>query len=384
MAARKAKAREPDPPTQLAELAAGIERGGLARGYVLRGEERYFRDRALDAIRVRAVADGLEVRIHDGDDPDFSPAALMNDLGGGGLFSARQLVVARSIEKHLPKTAKEESALLTKLIAFLGGADVGALVVSVGALRADHKLVKAVEAVGGVVLSSRKLWDSPPPWGNADPRRVELVTWLVARAREAGLKLSPDQAVYVCAAIGNDLFALEDQLVKLREAPRGADLTALVAWEAAVSPWTVAEHVVAGDLPRGLDGIEGLFRGGFEERDGRRLVDSAGLAQILISGLLGAVRKGLAIASEVERGRSPDEAARAAGIAGAPAMVQRELARAAQHDAATWQERLADLADLERRSKSTGGVEVDDFTLLAVRWRDRARGKRRAPSGAGR
>jgi hypothetical protein len=55
MAARKTKAREPDPRAQLAELLAALERGGLARGYVLRGDERYFRDRALEAIKARAI-----------------------------------------------------------------------------------------------------------------------------------------------------------------------------------------------------------------------------------------------------------------------------------------------------------------------------------------
>jgi len=377
MAARKGKAREPDPPTQLADLTAALERDGLVRGYVLRGDERYFRDRALEAIKARAAQDGLEPRMHDGEDPDFDASALMNDLGGGGLFAARQLVVARSVEKHLPKSAKEKSSLCDRLESFLAGDDVGTLVVSVGSLRADHRLVKAVVAAGGGTLTSRKLWDTPPPWGNDDPRRVELVTWLVGRAREMGLKLNPDQAVYVCAATGNDLFALEDQIKKLRDAPRGSDLQSIVSWEAAASPWAVAEHLVIGDLPRALGGIESLFRGGFAERDGRRLVDAAGLAQILLSGLIGAVRKGLAIASGVERGLSPEDAARAAGVSGAPTTVRREIERAATHDAAAWRRRLEDLADLERRSKSTGGVEVDDFTLLAVRWR------RRKPARAG-
>jgi DNA polymerase III delta subunit len=368
MAARKA--REANPQTQLAELVRGIEREGLAHAYLLRGDERYFRDRALDAIKARAVADGLDVRMHDGEDPDFSPARLMDDLGGSGLFAARQLVVARGVEKELPKTAKEESALLDKLLAFLGGSDVGTLVVSVGALRADHKLAKAIAAAGGGTMTSRKLYDSPPPWGSSDPRRVELVEWLVGRAREMGMRMTPDQAVYVCAATGNDLFALEDQIAKLRDAPRDADLQALLGWEATASPWQVAGDMVEGNLANALAGIETLFRGGFTERDGRRLVDAAGLAQILISGLLGSVRKGLAIATAVERGASPSEAARAAGLAGAPAVVQREIERAAKHGSATWRARLEDMADLERRSKSTGGVEVDDFALLAVRWRD--------------
>lgn len=378
MAARAQKAREPDPPTQLRELEGALERGGLQRGYVLRGDERYFRDRALEAIKERAAKDGLELRMHDGEDPDFALGRLLDDLGGGGLFAARELVVARNVEKELQKVEGEASALARGIEAFLGS-DAGTVVVSAPALRADHAVVKAVTAAGGTVLTSRKLWDSPPPWSNGDPRRAELVLWLEGRARALGLRLSSDQALYVAAATGNDLFALEDQLLKVRDAPAGSALKNLVTWEALTTPWSVADALLAGDLARGVGGVEALFAAGFEERDGRRLVEAAGLAQILIGSLQSGVRKALAVAEGVAAGAAPEEAARAAGIAGAPVTVQRELARAAARSAAEWRGLLEDLADLERRSKSTAGVEADDFTLLAVRWRDRAtRAPRRA------
>ena len=367
MAARAFKPRETDPATQLRELKAGLAHG-LARGYALRGEERYFRDRALDAIKERAAEDGLELRMHDGEDPDFALTRLLDDLGGGGLFAARQLVVARNVEEELAKVDRESRPLTRAIEAFLA-ADAGPVVVSAASLRADHAVVKAVTAAGGFVLASRRLWDSPPPWASADPRRAELVLWLGERARELGARLSPDQAVYVAAAKGNDLYALEGELKKLRDAPAGSVLQELVAFESASSPWSVAESLAAGDLARGLNGVEALFRAGFEERDGRRQVEAPALAQILLGSLHGAVRRGLAVAEGVAAGRSPEDAARDAGIAGAPAIVQRELARAQSRGAEEWRRMLEDLADLERRSKSTAGVEVDDFALLAVRWR---------------
>ncbi len=380
MAERAKKPREADPPEQLAELEAELGRG-LRRGYVLRGEERYFRERALDRIRARAGAEGLEVRLHDAENPDYSLARLLDDLSGSGLFAARQVVVARNVEKELAKAGKEKSPLVQAAEAFLAGPDAGTLVIACASLRADHSLVKAVQAAGGSVLSSRKLWDSPPPWGNADPRRVELVLWVLERARALSVKLSPDQAVYLAAATGNDLFALEERLAKLRELPAGTSLREIAPWEATASPWSVAEGMVTGELSRALGGIEALFAGGFEERDGRRLVDPAGIAQILIGSLYSSVRRALAIAEGLARGLGGEEAARAAGVAGAPAVVQREIARAEGVPAAAWRKRLAELLQLERRSKSTVGVEAEDFTLLAVRWRARGKPGARTPAG---
>jgi DNA polymerase III delta subunit len=377
MAARASKPREADPATQVRDLEAALARGGLARAYVLRGEERYFRDRALEALRARALADGLEVRLHDAEDPDFALTRLLDDLGGAGLFAARQLVVARNVEDELQKVDQRASPLARALEAFLA-ADAGTAVVSAAALRADHSFVRAVAAAGGTVLTSRRLYDSPPPWGNPDPRRAELVLWLGERARELGVRLGPDQAVYVAAATGNDLYALEDQLQKLRDAPAGSGLRDLVGWEASAAPWSVSEAMVAGDLARGLGGIETLFAGGFEERDGRRLVEAPALAQILLGALQGLVRRGLAVSEAIAAGAAPEDAAREAGAAGPPAAVQRDLARAQSRGAAQWRRMLEDLADVERRSKSTAGVEADDFALLALRWRDPAT---RAPRG---
>ncbi|MEM7308629.1 MAG: DNA polymerase III subunit delta [Planctomycetota bacterium] len=368
MAARRAKAREADPPTQLRTLLEALKRDGLAPGYVLRGEERYFRDRALDAVRERATEAGVEVRLHDAQDPDFSLARLLDDLGGGGLFAAAQLVIARNVEKELKKSGKDQSPLTRAVSAFAAAAEGSSVMLSAGNLRADHAAVKAITAAGGAVLTSRRLWDSPPPWGNPDPRRAELVVWLTDRAREMGVRLTPENAVYVAAATGNDLFALEDQLEKLRDAPTGSDLRSVVGWDASASPWAVTDALLGGDLARALGGIESLFRGGFEERDGRRMVDPVGLAMILVGALQAGVRKGLAISTAMADGRSGDDAARAAGVSGAPSTVQAQIARAQVHDPETWRERLSDLAAIERQAKS-GGVEADDFVLLAVRWR---------------
>lgn len=368
MAARSKRAA--DPTSELGDLERELARGSLARGYLLRGDERYFHERAIELVRERARAAGYELSSHDAgkENAELSVAALIDDVAGGGLFAARRLVVVRSPEEHLKKAGSEQSPLTRALCAFLAASeDPGTLVVSAPGLRADHALAKALAAAGGRTLELRRLYDSPPPW-SPDPTQVELVRWFVARAREKGVRIDAARAVYVCAATGNDLFALDDRIARL--AAGGAEgLREAVPWEAATTPWAVAEPIVAGDLARGLFGVEALFRGGFQEKGGRRLLDGVALAAMLVSSLQRNVRQGLALRSALDLGESPEAAARAAGAAGPPQAVQAALARAGRRGADAWRRMLEDLGALERRAKSGAGVDENDFAHLALAWR---------------
>jgi DNA polymerase III delta subunit len=126
MAQRK---READPPTQIAELERALASKGLERGYVLRGDERYFREQATQRIREKAVAEGLEVCFHDGKDPDFQLGACLEDLTGRSLFAAERLVVIRNAEALLKKSGKEQSPLTRALLAFVEHEELGGAVV---------------------------------------------------------------------------------------------------------------------------------------------------------------------------------------------------------------------------------------------------------------
>ena len=364
MAARKR--REPDPPEALDALRSSLQQG-LARGYVLRGEEGYFREQAIDQVKARGLADGYELCLHDADkgNPDFRLSALIDDLTGSGLFASRRLIVIRHPEDVLKKVAGKDAPLTSAIASFLAAPDdVGCVVISAASLRADHAVSKAVSAHGGKLLSLRKLWDGPPPW-NPDPRQSELVKWAMRRAREIGARLTPDQAVYVCAATGNDLAALDDQLERLRSAPDGS-LAEVVEWDATVAPWSVADQLVGGDLPRALASIETLFRGGFQDKTGRRLVDAGGLSNVLIGSLQRGVRQGLVLSSELARGTSEEEATRMVGASGRAAGTALERAR--RRPARAWRAMLEDVADLDRRAKSSAGVDANDFSTLALRW----------------
>jgi len=355
MAARRA--READPMTQLTEMAQGLEQG-LKTAYVMRGEERYFREKGIDLIKKKAEEAGLEICAHDAADPDFQLSRLLEDLSGSGLFSTARCVIVRSAEKVMKKSGKEEAPLVRKLLGVLAGDDSSGsvLVLAATSLRADSKVAKAVAKCGGTLVTCRKLWDTPPPW-NPDPRTVELVGFVRRRASKFKIQLSESEAVYVAAATGNDLYAIEDQLEKLRHVP-AAERRQALGWESAGNPFQLADQLVRGDSRRALLGIESLFRKGFQESDGKRNLDRAALTAILTGSLRRLVRDGVA------RSSSPDGAEPANSSRG----EKDAAARSQLRPHTEWRRLLDELADVERRAKSGADPDANDFALLALSW----------------
>ena len=357
------KAAEPAPPARLAELERTLAGNApLARGYVVRGEERWFREAAIASIAEAASRGGLEIARHDTADPDFDLGRLVGDLGAPPMFAPARLVLVRGAGALL-KSEEKKSPFASAATAFLGSASVpGTLLVEAESLRIDSVLAKAVLATGGAVLSMRKLYDSPPPWErDPDPRRTELAQWLLARARERSLKLSPDEAAYVIAATGNDLGALDAALDEL--ARRGAKgVRASVAWTGGASPFRLAEDLLRGDAAAGLAGIEALFRSGMQERDGARETKPEALVAVLLGSLRAKLRPTLAAARAAEGGPPFD-------FRGAPHARAEIEERRPLRTAAAWRGMLDDLAGLERRARTARPPEANDLAVLAVRWR---------------
>jgi len=352
-----AKAKEDPPWVELARLEDAAKKGPLARAYALRGEERYFRERALDALRARAELEGQELCFHDGagkDSGDFSVARLIDDLSGGGLFAPRRFVLVRNAGEWLKKHEGEDSPLARAALRFVASSEeVGTLVVSDSSLRADHALVKALVARGGVAPAFRKLWETPPAW-RPDPLGSELVQYILLRGPELGVRLTGEQALYLAAAVGNDLSTIDEQLETLKGGG-GRELRSLVSWTTGGSPWTVADHVLAGDLPRALSGLEVLFRGGFQEKSGKRLLEPAGLAAMLLPALARGASAALAERTNPgSGGNSPGEKA--------------ARGRAELRTPSEWQRLLEEVSALERRMKTGGAIGLDHFAHLALAW----------------
>ena len=368
----RARTREPDPPTQLRGLRQALRAEGLPRAALLKGEEHYFIDRALEELGSAAAAQGLEICRHDAGDPEFVLPALLDDLGAQPLFASARCVVVRGADPLLKKDGSKASVLTRTALAFLESDRTGSLVICGKSIRADHALAKAIRSAGGPLFSSRKLWDSPPPW-DPDPRKSELAQWVSARATELGLRLSADDAAYLAAATGNDLAAIDTQLEKVRRGGRES-LRELVGWNSGGTPWKASDELLGGDVGRGIAALEALFRAGFHSsRDGRTEVNPAALSAILLASLRSKARQGLAGARALGAGASPVEAAEAAGVSAQPNARAQFQSLVTVRGPRRWLSVYRDVLVLERKSRTGAALDVNDFYSLAMRWRAKGR-----------
>jgi len=365
MAARKE--REPAPPEQLAALARQLAEGPLPRAVLLRGEERYFRNQALDLLAAAARARQLELARHDAHDPDFVLGRLCDDLTVAPMFATARMIVVRGAAGLLKKEGGEEPPFARAALTFVqGAAPEGTLVIEAEGLRADAALAKAIVARGGPSLNLRALWDTPPPW-NPDPRQVELVQWLGQRARERGLALKLEELLYVASATGNELAALDDALGRL--AHRGTQsVREAVGWTGSASPFETAEHLCRGDAPSAVAGLEALFQQGFADKDGTRTLDANALLTVLFGSLRGKLRPTLAAARALAAGGDLARVAEELELRGSPRSRGEFEARVPLRSPRQWAAMLADLAELERRNRSGAAVDVNELVLYALRW----------------
>jgi hypothetical protein len=244
----------------------------------------------------------------------------------------------------------------------------GQLVLASSGLRADSHLVKAVLAAGGSVLHCRELYADPAPWDRSqDPRDTELVRWILSRSRELALQLT---AVLLVAASGNDLSALENQLLRI-QGGGSQKLFDLIASDAPGSPFKVAEDLARGAAPAALFGLETLFQNGMQPDEGAREVRPETILPVLLASLRRQVRQGWAGAAALQRGASPEEAAGEAGVTPNP-LARRAfggvLAARGEHEQRAM---LADVLRLERAQRSGGVLDVNELALFALRWRAR-------------
>jgi len=385
--AKKAAARDPHPSDEHSRLVAALA-AGLPRAVVVRGEEGWYRSLAVRRAVEAAERAGMEVCRHDAEDPDYSAARLMDDLSTGALFGGARCVVLQNAEKVLVDRAQKASAPVREaFVARLAAGAEGLLVIAANKLNANHPVVTAAERHGGIAIGCRRLWDSPPPW-NPDPRQAEPVQWLVRRAREVDVPLNADQAAYVYAATGNDLAALDAQLQRIA-ASGGAALREVVGFEAGASPFDVAEHMLVGRAARAVFGLEALFQGGASQRDGSKVLDTAGIAVQLASAISAKLREALAGSRARDAGIDLRGAVAAAGVKGPPQALQAFEARLAARDTAAWERMLDQLGRVERRTRTSQGADVTDFVHLALAWRRdeerrSAASPRPAPRGGGR
>jgi DNA polymerase III delta subunit len=358
------KSAQAAPPEQIDALARDVAAAPLLeRAIVVRGDEEYFARRVHEIVTARAKALDYEVLVRDGADGSTSVAEVLGDLATAPMFAPRQLFVVRGFDQELKNEGKQPPPLVKGLLAFLERAESErALLLRSDSMRADHRIAKAATRV----VSVRRLYDSPPPW-KPDPMATELVGWVRRRAKELGLALEPRAVLYVAAATGSDLGAIDEQLERLAVAGPDA-LREVVAWQSTTTPWETAETFFGGEPARAIAAVVQLFANGMVDKDGRRVNESDTLAIMTIGQLVRTARQGLAIADARAAGASEDAALEAAGVSGraGDAWRARLAVRAAPHE---WARLFEDASELERQTRRVGGASVDHFVALALRWR---------------
>lgn len=361
------KVRAPSPPEATAALRAQLAEGRLPRAVLLKGEEHWFRDECVKMLVEAAAKAGLDLCRHDTRDPDFKSAHLADELLAPPMFAAARAIFVREATPLLKKDDKDDAAFVRCAIAHLESEKQGLLVVEAEGLRADSKLAKAVAACGGTLVDCRKLYDTPPPW-KPDPRDTELAQWTMGRARHHALKVSAEECVWIAAACGNDLQAVDAALLRAK-ARGGEGLKSAVGWSSGASPFQVAEDLARGDAKASVSGIEALFAHGFRGSDGERETDKHALLAVLFGALRGKLRQACAGATALERGAGPEAAAKLAGVPPNPRAKEEFESRLRVRGAAQWRAQLLDLARLERRARSGSDVDAAELVAFALRHR---------------
>jgi DNA polymerase-3 subunit delta len=230
-----------------------LRQARLAPAYLLSGDEDLLVAEAADALRAAARQAGYSEReVHF---PER--VADWSDIAAGAvsmsLFGDRKILEVR----FSGKAGKEGSAVLQRLID-MAGEDTLLLVIT-------PRLDTATQSTAWVkAIESRGAW--LPIW-EITPRQLE--PWLSARARQAGLDLTPAALSLLAVRVEGNLLAAQQEIEKLRLLlPAGrVDEQAIleaVASSARYDVFALGEAVLQGDAQRALRVLAGLRGEGVE------------------------------------------------------------------------------------------------------------------------
>jgi len=239
-------------PLSAEQLPRALARG-LARAYLVAGDEPLLVNEAADAIRAAARSAGYGERAVFFVERAFDWAALEESIRSPSLFAERRL-----IELRMPSGKPERGAALLEALAANAPADVLGLVITdrLDRKATDSAWVRAFERSGGFV--------SVVPI-----ERAALGGWLIARARTLGLTLEPAAAQLIGDRVEGNLLAARQELEKLALlAPGGTVSEALalasVGDSARYDVFQLAAAAAAGDAARTLKVLGGLKAEGVE------------------------------------------------------------------------------------------------------------------------
>ncbi|MHC4712543.1 MAG: DNA polymerase III subunit delta [Planctomycetota bacterium] len=329
--------------------------GGVPAVFILYGRkaredlfDEYLARRHIESIK-SLLGDQRDITVSEYDTADAPDIAdILDEVSTPALWGSKRLVILKGAQLILdpPVAARAGLEAVLDRIRALAAAKspVGWLVLVAKALKVTRSgvqigfkpaapIVKEVEKRGGLL-------SCVPPFESAVKRE------LVARAAEAGRRLSRDAVDALVDRVGSDQAALHEELQKLLSVTEGSQtITARDVEEASA-------HRAQGDVFRLADAI--LDRDAptaFVQLDDLASISSRGCAYLVFP-LARSFERMLAAARLVGEGRRPREAAEAVGV---PRFAQQAFAaRLVKWDAAALEKLLERLLQIDVAMKSGG------------------------------
>jgi DNA polymerase-3 subunit delta len=307
--------------------------------------------------RLRALAEGQSgvdgVELFEGE--MATPEAVAAALNAMTLAIGRRFLVVDGAERWKDK---ELDALLGALSAIPPQTTIAFFAREDGRLKAPKRLHDGVAKAGGQIDAEA----SVKPW--------ELPKWVVARARELGLTLTPEAARALVAHVGERQQRLLRELEKLALDFRGAaatdgpggetatvdvdDVEQLTAASAERRAWSLADALLSSEPQQAIRTYLQL------RAQGERLPG-------LIFWMASRLRQALGVAQALEAGQSPAQVKRTLRMPPRAAdQLMGDARRAGPDRLRTAVELVADL-ELASRGGGPGGAGEDTRALLAIR-----------------
>ena len=344
---------------------SAAQKGELLPVYAIVGEERWFRDRVIRALRDACLAGGLA---------DFNEDKLTaGDVGVDKVLAAvrtvpmmapRRFVLVRQVERWEEREGGADGFPTDPLAEYVKSPVPSTCLVLVAQkLDGRRKLGTAVKK-GGLAVDC-----------NAIERRA-LPGWLRATARAKGHELDLDTAELLAELVGSDLSLLDDALERLSlfVGPGAAidprALSECIHRVRADDTWALVDAVGQRDLARALAADADTYA-----------PRARGLP--LLGALAWSVRQLARYQAAIEGGARDDEAARAAGVF--QPHRARELAGKARgvsaREVERWMGVLAETDLALKSSRRSPDAMLEDMLMSLCKRRDARTRRRSSASG---
>ncbi|MCI0340732.1 MAG: DNA polymerase III subunit delta [Planctomycetales bacterium] len=369
-----ARARE---PMDAQAFLRGVAKGKPAAVYALVGDESFFKDRIVAALRKRVLGPDspasavrtVSARRAPGE-PPIEPHALFDELRTGSLFEPVRLVRVEGADALVEAAAEALEAYVASPAAQVH------LVLDLDKLDGRTRFARRI-AEAGVVIACRRPFDHPPPWQpDAEPWDHPLAAWLVEEARSQGLALDKPAAHAIVERVGSEPGLLAREAERLAAVlggtpaaakPLAADgVASLVADTRGEDLFRLADAIARRDLSAALKVADALFRDGVPEREGGRTRGEGPVAARIVPWVHRTLRELWVARGIADSGGAAAEVARALGkkpvfaealLRDARRFEPREFERA-------WPRLLA--TDLAVKGGSPPRLAVETFLMEAV------------------